>query len=142
MHNFSVGSWHCFLCLFDGNQIFNLRGLCSEQDFVDTKYIFMHTLISQSQLTFRGLSGKSNISYDFANKTWIMVKHVQLEESKINIVGRTTSKYFPLGRKMWTLNTDCSNELVDGSKKQQLLKLSQVSNIFLTMRTSPVQFFQ
>ena len=138
MHNFSSGSRHCFLCSFDGNQIFNLRGLCSEQDFVDTKYIFMHTLISQSQLTFRGLSGKSNISYNFANKTWIMVKHIPLEGSKLNIVGLTTAKYFPLGRKMWTLNTDCSNELVDGSKKLQLLKLSQVSNIFLTLRTSPV----
>ena len=127
-YNFSSGPRHCFLCRFDGDQTFILRGLCSEQELVDVKYIFLHTSISHGRLSFRGLSGKTNITYDSSSKTWAIVRHVPLEANRLNIVGTTTAKYFPLGAKFWTMSTNCSAELVNRSKISQRLKLTKVSS--------------
>jgi hypothetical protein len=36
---------YCFACQFQGDTLFKLRGLCLEQELIDTDYIFMHSFI-------------------------------------------------------------------------------------------------
>jgi len=36
----------CFACQFQGDTVFKLKGLCLEQELIDTEYIFMHSYIT------------------------------------------------------------------------------------------------
>ena len=72
----------CFLCTFDQEKIFTLRGLCDDQNLIDTKYVFLHSLLSKGgEKTFRGLIGRTTITFDEAAGTWNIVKHVPLKKT-------------------------------------------------------------
>ena len=91
-----------------------MRGLCIDQDLIDTKYIFLHSLLSKGgEKTFRGLIGRTNITFDEAAGTWNIVKHVPLKKTNgSSIIGYNDDTCaYPLGRREWFVKAKCNNEL-------------------------------
>ena len=124
----------CFLCTFDQEKIFTLRGLCDDQNLIDTKYVFLHSLLSKGERTFRGLFGRTNITFDEANGEWDIVKHVPLKKSGGSIIGFTNdTNAYPLGIKKWFLKAKCNTEMkydVSAELKLTIVSYKQCGAIY------------
>jgi hypothetical protein len=122
--NCSVNKY-CFPCIAEGERVFNLRGVCKEQTMLDTDYIFLFDELKRGEITFRGVLGKSFITFNRLNQTW----DLRMVQSKTEtLVGVTKSDGFPLGLFTWSLFIDC-NELVESPIKSQL-KFTKARFIF------------
>ena len=124
--------YQVFLCLkavlikknFCTKVYVKLRGLCEEQEFLDTDYIFRRELLEKGQGVFQGLSGFSSIVLNSKSRVWELIGHQDLNNSVIGIYNGSSS--FPLGVKNWFLKFNCNEFYTEFVSKS--LKFSQVNN--------------
>jgi hypothetical protein len=114
---------YCFNCQFEGETIFKLKGLCLEQELIDTDYIFMHSFIPFGEFTFRGLLGRTNITLNKTTQHWEILSHTFVEHTGHVLGLYNGSKIFPLGVRPWTMTVDCT---IKKTRKEMKLKLSKV----------------
>ena len=113
----------CFACQFNGDTLFKLRGLCLDQELIDTDYIFMHSFIPFGEWTFRGLLGRTNITLNKTTLIWEIVSHTSVDHVGFVLGIFNGSKPFPIGVHSWTMAVDCT---VKKTSKEMKLKLSKV----------------
>jgi len=59
--------------------------------------------------TFKGISGKSNVVFDFANNRWDLVSMIAINNKTGRTLGFTnSSKFFPVGLQQWYLHEQCN----------------------------------
>ena len=124
-HDVSCDSKNCFLCQFRGDKMFKLKGLCLDQDFIDTKYAMV---LSNEQFTFRGLFGRTNITLNKLTNNWEIISHVPYKTHG-NLIG--FSNLFPLGLETWYLGIDCVHEIETYNKHELKLTRVIILNYFL-----------
>ncbi len=94
----------CFICQFEEERIFKLKGLCSEQTLVDSDYIYL-----SNQITFKGLLGRTNIILNENMSSWdLMYSQYNSERNgSLGYLNDSQSKKFPLGAFNWNINFHC-----------------------------------
>ena len=122
----------CFSCQFQREVLYKLRGLCLEQELIDTNYIFLMNQIPFGNLIFQGILGKTFIVFNKTTHTW----HLQSQKSN-EIQGIMDSmNYFetPVGTKNWTLHAHCDYDYVTSIR----LKLTKASKILTNIHRAAV----
>jgi hypothetical protein len=130
----------CFSCEFQREVLYKLRGLCFEQETIDTDYIFLVNQIPYGNLIFQGILGKTLIMFDKTTKTW------NIKSQKLNVILGIMdgAKYFetPVGTKNWTRVAQCDYNF-EPNIRLRLTKVSQNqyyfnSNIFIQLSSTYV----
>ena len=111
----------CFPCHVKKKTVFKLKGLCQEQEKIDTDYIFLRDAVSEGKMIFLGLLGKTFIILNEGTKNWELTSQNATE----GILGTfDDSKSFPLGMHSWSLNVQCEDPVKTPVAMQ--LKLTKV----------------
>ncbi len=111
----------CFSCQFQREVTFKLKGLCSEQELIDTDYIFLIDQITNGNLIFQGILGKTFIEFNKTTRTWNLqsqILNVSLGFMNGNIHFET-----PNSKQNWSLPDPCDSDVVSNIQ----LKLTKVS---------------
>ena len=121
----------CFICGWNREPLFTLRGLCSNSN-LDNQYILRTDITYNENLFFYGMSN-NNIVYSNSMKSWLIVED-KIEDLlktgtfsvpsriigifKLNKLGK---HYLPVGTNFWNVTEPgCSNNMMP-------LKLTKVS---------------
>ena len=112
----------CFPCQFTEESVFRLKGLCTEQKFIDTDYILVLDTLYYGAYTFLGLLGKSYIIIN--DRKWLLNSYSDLPTVGYSLGFSNSSKFFPLGTETWYMKVDC--DLTLNATKEFQLKLSKV----------------
>ena len=120
-YDYKCTDLYCFPCQFSEESVFRLKGLCIEQENIDTDYVLVLDSLSNGKYKFQGLLGRSYIEW---NKTWQLMSYLELPVVGYNLGFSNSSKNFPLGVETWYMKIDCETPL--NETKEVQLKLSKV----------------
>ncbi len=131
-HDIKCEEKKCFSCQFQREVLFELKGLCSEQELIDTDYIFLTDQILNGHLIFQGILGKTLIEFNKTSRLWNM--RSQSRDENLGFMNGFGYLDTPVGKKNWYLYVNCRAEITNNIKlkltkvnclKQNLMTLSQ-----------------
>ena len=116
----------CCLCEFSGEVTFHLHGIPSENNEIDTSFIFVPEAQDANELKFTGYK-RNQISWKSEDEKWFLLDKSKLEKP----IGyhNITQETVLIGMHDWILVPE--ENAVDQTEKQLPLKLSKVPHLFL-----------
>ena len=120
----------CFLCEFEHNVNFVMRGLCEGTSMEENYYLILESSFN-SQPVFKGYK-KGYIVFDSRSDSWVIIDMEILPENETinesNVIGRTLE--FPVGIKQWSISDRNCNETQSTSLKFSMVSFLELTKIF------------
>jgi len=96
----------CFICKMTKYPVFHLRGLFTDSQEFDTKYVFLHDLKNNTDYIFQGFSALTKIVGSRSKNSWDFVLNAHQSKNSSIIAKIDNLKNLPFGTKNWTRTTN------------------------------------
>ena len=121
-YDISCQSKTCFICSWQDNPVFNLRGLCTKTQ-VDNQFVLLPEKTFGGNVFFFGIRN-NNILFNQEKNSWLIVTNATKEIFKpggiltdsLNVVGtfkpdQSNVHHLPVGTNFWNLTENCNKVL-------------------------------